>query len=186
MLACTTFRVFHENLTNFCHFYCPFRVNAIGMRRRLRECLMPRPGPATRSRTEDYPDDCLNRSRRRSPAGADPRGCRSALAGDAGGTRPLSGQRGHLRPLRLTRMPESSTTNGAATSRLRWLRSARAELSRRRGPMQIDIEMTKNRLADAANGRFVDNHFGVFGYGSGRNLHPGWRSLRGPPSDLFI
>jgi len=43
-----------------------------------------------------------------------------------------------------------------------------------------------NRLAEAANGRSVDNHFGVFGYGSGRNLHLGWRSLGGPPSDLFI
>jgi len=69
---CTTFRMFHENLTIFCHFYCYFRVNAIGLRRRL---LMPRPGPATRTRPEDYPDDCLNRSRRRSPAGTDPRGC---------------------------------------------------------------------------------------------------------------
>jgi hypothetical protein len=48
---------------------------------------------------------------------------------------------------------------------IRWLGAAKRQLSADGGRrIQIHIEMTKNRLLDATAGRFVDNHFGVFGY----------------------
>jgi hypothetical protein len=48
---------------------------------------------------------------------------------------------------------------------IRWLRALKRQLSADGSPpIQIAIEMTKNRLLDATTGRFVDNHFGVFGY----------------------
>jgi hypothetical protein len=48
---------------------------------------------------------------------------------------------------------------------IRWLRALKRQLSGDGSPaIQIAIEMTKNRLLDTTTGRFVDNHFGVFGY----------------------
>lgn len=46
---------------------------------------------------------------------------------------------------------------------LHWLRSTREKRSHA-APIHIEIEMSKNRQSDVANGRFVDNQAGVFGY----------------------